>query len=182
MGQLDFPHGYNDPDYKTDDPPTYEQACMGMLVCPHCGKAAICGDVTSLLHEQGDNMIPRGNPSTGGSGGGGRKRRGSGLRYLAAEMLTTTHQAASIVDARTQPDQFRPGTECVVVKLKFKGEYILWTLRSGNPSLETLGDALGDDETTWKGAELELYIEEDGFDGKKWIRSEVVEQPKGKKK
>ena len=45
MGQLDFEYGYNDPDYNTHDPPKYDQACMGMLVCPHCAKAVICGDI-----------------------------------------------------------------------------------------------------------------------------------------
>jgi hypothetical protein len=174
MGQTDFNHGYNDPDYKTTDPPTYDQACMGLMVCPHCGKSVMCGDIHNSVApiEQGDNMIPRGNGTQSQPQRTGRKR--SGLRYLTADMLSATHQIATVVDARVQPDNFRPGQDSVVVKLKFKGEFILWTLRSGNPSLEVLGDAMGDDESSWKGHDIELYIEEDSFDGKKWIRSEVA--------
>jgi len=90
-------------------------------------------------------------------------------------MLSTAHQLATIADARVQDDNFKPnGPQVVVVKLKFKGEFILWTLRSNNPCLEAIGDAFGDDETAWKGLDIELYIEEDSFDGKKWIRVEPV--------
>jgi hypothetical protein len=177
MGQLDFEYGYNDPDYKTDDPPSYSQACMGMMVCPHCGKAAMCGDVAvnPTLGEQ-DDMIPRGSGNSGGGNTGRRSgKKGSGLRYLSADMLTTTHQLANIADARVQDDNFgKDRPQVVVVKLRFKGEFILWTLRSNNPSLEVLGDAFGDDETKWNGRDIELYIEEDTFDGKKWIRCDAI--------
>lgn len=178
MGQTDFEYGYNNPDYKTDDPPSYRQACMGMMVCQHCGKAAMCGDVQSSTYEENNNMIPRGEriqDDGNTSRGGGRKRKGSGLRYLSADMLSTAHQLAEIVAARVQDDNFKPnGPQVVVVKLKFKGEFILWTLRSLNPSLEVIGDAFGDDETKWAGKDVELYIEEDSFDGKKWIRCDAV--------
>lgn len=171
MTQTDFEFGYNDPsnrDYKTDDPPTYQQACMGMMMCPHCGKAVICSDIG----EQ-NNMIPRSKQFGDDGNTSGRRKKGSGLRYLSADMLTTTHQLATIVAARTQPDNFKPnGPDVVVVKLKLKGEFLLWTLRSSNPSLEILGDAFGDDETAWNNKDVELFIEEDGFDGKKWIRVE----------
>lgn len=120
-----------------------------------------------------NNMIPRGNNNNEQSNQRG-KRKGSGLRYLSADMLSTTHQAAGIIDARVESDSFRQGQTVVTVKIKFKGEFLLWSLRPGNPSLDTLGDALGDDETTWKGHDIELYIEEDSFNGKKWIRSEVL--------
>jgi hypothetical protein len=122
---------------------------------------------------QGENMIPRSSGNSNQSRNGGT-RKGSGFRFLNADMLSSAHQLATIVDARTQPDSFRPNQQCVVVKLRFKNEYILWTLRTGNPSLETIGDAIGEDETTWKNREIELFIEEDSFDGKKWIRCEVV--------
>lgn len=119
-------------------------------------------------------MIPRGNSNSGNNDGRG-KRKGTGLRYLSAEMLSTAHQLATIVAARMEPDTFRRGQDSLVCKLKFRGEFILWTLREGNPSLETIADALGDDETKWSNAEIELYLEEDDFNGKKWIRAEVVQ-------
>jgi hypothetical protein len=159
MGRYDFDYGFN---VKQDDVPTYQQEPP---------TAANDRDGDQQLGEQ-DDMIPRGTPSNDQPNQRG-KRKGSGLRYLSADMLSNTHQAATINDARVENDTFRQGT-VVTVKLKFKGEFILWTLRPGNPNLDTLGDALGDDETTWKGKDIELFIEEDSFNGKKWIRSEVV--------
>jgi hypothetical protein len=156
---------------------------MGRVTCAACGKLhGYCSEVTpvndhgSTESGENNNMIPRGssNENTNNQQQRGR-RKGSGLRYLSAEMLSATHQTATITDARVQPDNFRAGQSAVVVKLKFKGEFILWTLRQGNPNLDAMGDAMGDDESTWKGHEVELYLEEDQFDGKKWIRSEVVQ-------
>jgi hypothetical protein len=132
-----------------------------------------------------DNMIPRRNENASPQGNQQSTRRGrrSGLRYLNADMLSSAHQIATIVDAKVQPDKFRSGEECVVVKLKFKGEYVLWTLRPSTRSdvvtpLEIIGDCLGDNEQEWKGNDIELYLEEDSFDGRKWIRVDVVPQEK----
>jgi hypothetical protein len=158
VGRYDFNFGYN---IRQDDVPTYEQ--------PTVAKDDGPGGTT----EEDNTVIPRGQPQQDQGGNNRGKRKGSGLRYLSADMLSATHQAATINDARVENDTFRQGT-VVTVKLKFKGEFILWTLRPGNPNLETLGDALGDDETTWHGHDIELYVEEDNFNGKKWIRSEVV--------
>jgi hypothetical protein len=181
--QDDFNFGHNVA--PTDDVPTYTQACMGILVCPHCGKYAICGDIEAFTTEatgEQDNMIPRGERAQGDDNSRRGKKKGSGLGYLTIDKLSSAHQLASIVDARVQPDNFGANKpDVVVVKLKFKGEFILWTLRSNNPCLETLGDAYGDDEKKWAGRDIELYYEEDSFDGKKWIRVEaVVTKPKGK--
>lgn len=185
MGQTDFEFGYNDPsnrDYRTDDPPDYQQACMGMMVCPHCSKAVFCSDTANLapIGEQ-DDMIPRGNQTFGDDGnsrGRGRGKKRTGLRYLSADMLSTTHQVAEIIGARTQDDNFgKDRPQVVVVKLRLKGEFILWTLRVNNPALEELGNKFGDDETAWKDRQIELYLEEDNFDGKQWIRCEAVNTP-----
>lgn len=185
-------------DVPPPEPVNDHAACMGRVTCIVCGKFhGYCSEVHEQLtdikpdgvndHDDGNvinnagipydqweenNMIPRGNAPQ--QGGNQRKGKRTGLRYLSADMLSTTHQAATIVDARIQPDNFRPGQDAVVVKLKFKGEFLLWTLRQGNPNLEGFGDAMGDDEQNWKNHDIELYIEEDQFDGKKWIRSEVA--------
>jgi hypothetical protein len=92
-------------------------------------------------------------------------------------MLSTTHQLATIITARMEPDTFRRGQDSLVCKVKLKGEFLLWTLREGNPSLEAIADVVGDDEAKWKNVEIELFIEEDDFNGKKWIRVEVVPSP-----
>lgn len=187
MGQLDFEYGYNVPkaDYSTSDPPTYlparddphagddNQACMGMLVCPHCGKAAMCGDVQ--IGE--NNMIPREQESQGGNSQR-RGRKSKGLRYLNADMLTSAHQLANIVAARVVDDTFNQGKKAVETKLKFKGEFILWTLRLNNPNTDVICDALGDDETAWGGRDIELYTETDDFNGRIQIRVDVVSLPR----
>jgi hypothetical protein len=162
MGRFDFDYEYNVTPVK-GDVPTYHQDSTGT------------NDGSGEVGEENNTMIPRGQPQQD-QGNQHGKRKGSGLRYLSADMLSATHQAATINDARVENDTFRQGA-VVTVKLKFKGEFILWTLRPGNPNLETLGDALGDDETTWHGHDIELYVEEDNFNGKKWIRSEVVPNP-----
>jgi hypothetical protein len=156
MGRYDFDFGYNV--QPIDAVPEY----------PTAATDRDGGDV------EDNDMIPRGNNNNDQQSGQRGKRKGSGLRYLSADMLSSTHQTASIVDARVEQDTFRQGQTVVTVKIKFKGEFLLWSLRPGNPNLDTLGDAMGDDEKTWKGHDVELYIEEDTFNGKKWMRSEVV--------
>ena len=173
MGRFDFDYGYNLPNVSRKEVPTYELPTCIWCGLPHDGGPENCKEAENQ-NEENNTMIPRGQPQHDQQGGNNRgKRKGSGLRYLSADMLSATHQTATINDARVENDTFRQGT-VVTVKLKFKGEFILWTLRPGNPNLETIGDALGDDETTWHGHDLELFIEEDQFNGKKWIRSEVV--------
>jgi hypothetical protein len=159
-----------------------QYGCHGIMVCPCCGKARACWreSENQVVHseqieqegEQND-MIPRGNNSNQSTKGG--KKKASGFRFISADMLSSTHQLATIQDARIQPDNFNPNApEVLVVKLKFKGEFILWTLRANNPNLEELGDSFGDDESKWSGKEIELFVEEDNFSGKKWIRAEAV--------
>jgi hypothetical protein len=53
MSQLDFDYGWNTEPMQQDD------NCIGMLVCPHCGKAVICQDVPSnriIQTEGNENM------------------------------------------------------------------------------------------------------------------------------
>ncbi len=206
MGRYDFDFGYNvvpptdAPTYVAPSPePEQGVACMGRVVCERCKKLhGYCSEVNEQLtgvtndplyttpgvpygQWESSDMIPRTNTGTNtGSGSnqqGGGRRKGSGFRYLSADMLSASHQLAVIADARVEKDTFRQGSDAVVVKLKFKGEFLLWTLRPGNPALETLGDAMGDDEANWKDHEIELYLEEDNFNGKKWIRADIA--PKG---
>lgn len=158
MGRYDFDFGWNVQPVK-DDVPEYPTGTTDRF-----------GDDDN----EENNMIPRGNNNSERNNQPQRgKRKGTGLRYLSTDMLSPSHELATIVDARVEEDNFRPNQTQVTVKLKFKGEFLLWSLRPGNPNLETLGDAMGDDETTWKGHEVELYIEVDAFNGKSWIRSEV---------
>lgn len=201
MGRYDFEFGYNEPDAEPPkgDVPTYASInntgpCTGSVTCTRCGRRhGLCNEVNEQLtgikddasiysnpgqpSEEWNKMIPRGN-SEQSSGGGNRsfgngKRKQNGYTYLSTADLSTEKQTAKILDAKTMPDDFKPGQSKVVIKLKFKGEIKLWSLRQGNPNLETLGDALGDDETQWTNASVELFNEQDSFSGKMFMHSEV---------
>jgi hypothetical protein len=153
---------------------------MGLLVCPHCGKAAMCGDVqVETQTEEYNSMIPKASqdasrPLHVSRSFGSNKRKGTGFKYLNADILSSAHQLAQIAGARVIDDAFRKGEQCVETKLKFKGEYILWTLRPGNPNLDVIADALGEDESAWAGHEVELFTETDDWNGKTMIRVEMV--------
>jgi hypothetical protein len=181
MGELDFNCGHN---IKQDDAPTYDRACMGLLVCPHCGKAVMCGDIQPAVAVQIDATGEQDNmwKSPNNSGNNRQQRQQTGFRYLNASMLSFVHQLATIDDARIEEDKYRKGEEVLNLKIKFKGEFILWPLRNGNPCLGVILAELGDDETRFKGAELELFIEEDAFDGKRQIRVEVKQVAPASKK
>lgn len=122
-------------------------------------------------------MIPREQESTNSNTQRRGGRKSKGLRYLNTDMLTSTHQLANIVAARVIDDTFNQGKKAVETKLKFKGEFILWTLRLNNPNTDVICDALGDDETAWGGRDVELYTETDDFNGRTQIRVDVVPLP-----
>jgi hypothetical protein len=172
--QTDFDYGHNidQPDYGTNDPPTYDAPCMGMLVCPHCGKSAMCSDVFDTISNDGgnDSMIPRGNNQQTNSGRGQGKR--NGLPFLSTKDATTMHQPAKIVAARLEDDTYRPGNQVVALKLNYRGQLWLYNLRTNNPTLDTLCNGFGDDESTWSGRNIEIFNEEDSFNGKLWLRLE----------
>lgn len=190
-----YAHQPDTPNQETPPLPEPYTPCMGAVLCSVCGKRhGLCTEVNEQLtgiknddsgiytdmgvssfEWENDKMIPR---DSGNSASGGRssskKKGGSGLRYLSTDMLNTDKQTALIVDARTQDDNFKPGKQLVVVKIKFKGEMLLWTLRPGNPNMDVLADAMGDDETAWKDRSIELFNEVDSFDHKVWMRCEVL--------
>jgi len=120
-------------------------------------------------------MIQRGGSQQSQNGRNqGRKRTNAGVPFLTVEKLTFDKQAAKILAAQVRPDNFRQGQTSVVVKILLRSNTFLWTLREGNPNLDILCDAMGEDESQWNGREIFLFVEEDDFDGKKWIRSEVA--------
>jgi hypothetical protein len=163
---------------------------MGRAVCAHCGKFyGYCSEVETKLTQQyqtswgnpplENDVIPRGTANNQTSN---RKRRNSGLDFFNVEMLTPQKQPCKILAARTQDDTFKPGNKLVAVKVLFRSNTYLWNLRPGNPNLDIIGDAIGDDETQWAGRELLVFTEKDDFDNKIWMRCEVVSEPTSKKR
>lgn len=143
MGQTDFEFGYNDPsnrDYRTDDPPTYQQACMGMMVCPHCGKAVLCSDTA--------NLAPIGEQQTmdlsqhKGKGGSSR------LPWLDGQCIPDGKGTTLKVDAVREPR--KKGTTVVfldVTVAKDKKRYT-WSIRKGF-TLDALLELLGSETDDW---------------------------------
>lgn len=155
MGQLNFPYGHNDPDYATHDPPSYTQACMGMMVCPHCGRAVICGD-TVTEHEfqpsQGDNTMDMAShyDKDAKSGGGKYKRR----PFIKSKDVAANGSTAKIIDFREAPKQMEYSDflmDIVVGKKEFT-----WGLRSKSVTLNMLIDELGKRTEKWVGKTIKL--------------------------
>lgn len=180
MGKdLEFAFGWNDTANNAN--PWNDQHCMGLLVCPHCGRSAMCGDVAKHVPtnrqlfsdtQENDNMIPRntGN-SSGGQRGGGRKR-GSGLPFLAPDKASTVREPGKIIAARVENDNYRQGEQMVALKINFRNQLFLYNLRSNNPTLDALCNAFGDDELQWAGKHVVIFNEVDDFNGKTWLRIE----------
>lgn len=164
--------------------------CYGKVVCSVCGKQhGICVDfnLEGTPTQENEEMINRNQrsdapqQSRGRSSGGSSKGQRGGLPYLKQENITFDKRTASIIAARTEDDNFKPGQQAVVVKMAFAGNTYLWTLRLDNPNLDILCDAFGDDEEKWVGKEFLLFLETDTFNNKNWMRVEIPSTQSSKK-
>lgn len=170
MGQVDFEFGFNEsgycvwcgkkheggpenckPNYKTDDPPSYAQACMGLLVCPHCGKAVMCGDVVSKTIQTEDNKTM----DVGQYKGAGGSSR---LDWLDGQHIPEKGGSLRI-DAAREPR--KKGNVIIYLdvtvvspkdKEKDKRKYT-WSIRKGF-TLDALMESLGTDTDKWEGKTL----------------------------
>lgn len=154
MGQLDFEYGYNDPDYKTNDPPTYAQSCMGLLVCPHCGRSVMCGDIhNSVSPITGDDKtmdMSSHYDKEAKSGGGKFKRR----PFLKSTDIASNGSTAKVLDFREAPKQMEYSDFLMDVSIG-KKEFT-WGLRSKSVTLNMLVDELGKRTEKWIGKTVKL--------------------------
>lgn len=153
MGQLDFEYGYNTADYGTSDPPTYQQACMGMMVCPYCGKAAICGNVEDRFKPpQGDQPVDMSQhyDKDAKSGGGKYKRR----PFLKAKDIPKTGTQAKILDFREAPAAMEYSD--FLMDLKVGSKEFTWGLKSKSVTMNMIIDALGKRTEKWIGKTIKL--------------------------
>lgn len=165
-------------DYKTSDPPTYK--CTVPVICPGCGKNhGDCDVITNRLEESDkeneDNMIQRPPTSQPSSNGGGQQQQGNfrkrnGLPFLNVRDISFHPEPATIVVARVDDDNFKPGNQIVNCKIKFRGQHFLYGLRFNNPNLGILCDAFGQDERDWVNKEIEVSKEADEVTGREYIR------------
>jgi len=153
MGRdTEFNFGANaEPDYAAHDPPTYVQACMGMLVCPHCGAAAICGDVAAALGSKmlpatSDPAQPEGDTHMDLASHRPKDRKGGG-KYTRRDFLKASHIPAKgglkckVIDFRTAPKQMEFSDFLMDVSAG-KKEYTVG-IRSGSVLLDMICEELG---------------------------------------
>lgn len=151
-----------------------ESLCCGSVKCVRCGRNyGCCSEVEYNLTEEDETMIPRGTNSRQQQSGGGGTKRQQGYDYARYDSpwLTYDEQTAKIQEVKINPQvEGRQNYSDVVVKFTVGGKPHLLGLRVGNPELDKLTDAFGDNENQWVGREFAIYLEEDVFDGKKWVR------------
>lgn len=155
MGQTDFNHGWNEVDEeswrkqlenherKTGDHPTYAQACMGMMVCPHCGKAVMCSD----LPTGGTHVMDLSGVKGTGS---------SNLPWLNPEDISDKDKL-KIDDAR-EPRTTRKKSQTVLfldVTVQSTKKKHTWALRKGF-TLDALIESLGTESDDWKGKSVSV--------------------------
>lgn len=168
MGQLDFNYGHNveRPNYRTHDPPTYAWSdyeyqprqpdeCIGMLVCPHCGRAAICCDVPldkSATPTQEDAVMDMNAhyDKDAKSGGGKFKRR----PFIKSKDVAANGSTAKILDFREAPKAMEYSDFLMDITIG-KKEFT-WGLRSKSVTLNMLIDELGKRTEKWIGKSIKL--------------------------
>lgn len=122
-------------------------------------------------------MLPAttlGTPQQQSSGGARPQsaRRQNGLPYIKVENLSTDKAIARVLDVRIAepaPEGSRNFSD-IRIKIACKGATWLYGLKLNNPELKKLQDAFSLDENNWPGKEFYLYVEEDEFDGKLYMR------------
>ena len=167
--------------------------CTGRVVCVHCGAYyGYCIAVETQLVHQGDDStmtIPRASnvgPTQGGGSGGGRTRgKQQGLEYVRwdSPFLSYDKKTARILETKINvPVEGRQQFSDVVLKISIEGKPRLYGMKADNPELEKMVEWWGDDENRWINNEFLIYLEEDSFDGKKWVRVAQIEGEKTEKK
>src|SRR4029077_6640539 len=129
---------------------------MGMMVCPHCGKTAMCGDIKPndviTIDPTGDNNMDLGThyDNDAKSGGGKFKRR----PFLKAKDINAKGSTAKILDFREAPKVMEYSDFLADVSIG-KKEFT-WGLRSKSVTLNMLIDALGKRTEKWVGKSVKL--------------------------
>jgi hypothetical protein len=145
--------------------------------------------ITKTIKELSEMTIPRyqdkstieDGPTRGKNiGGRSRERQGTGHKYLALSDLSFDKKTAKILGVKVGPGtaSWNKDQTVVTCKLSLEGSLRMWTLTVNNPNLEILQNAFGSDENDWTEKKVQLFIEENDWDGKQNIRCAVVEGKK----
>ena len=179
MGRdADFDYGYAAQALSFD--PERPHFCGGNVKCCKCGKSyGVCSEVETQLTNGGTYMLPRAGASSqnqAASGGGGGRQR-SGLPYITEAQLSFDKKRCRVMAVKVNDTPIKEGQRRysdVVVKFAMGGEMFLLGLKADNPNYELLVKAFGDDDNRWPDREFFMYVEEDEFDKRRWMRVEPV--------
>jgi hypothetical protein len=179
MVKLDVEYGFN----VEDDTPTYVQACMGLLVCPHCSKAVMCGDIqpNKVVITEENKMLPSGDSQQQQSNQKRGRGQQQGLPRLDNSMLSRQPKEAKILMVKQVEGQY--GLQ-VALKLAFEGQATMWYVkadRKKNPNYGLLLDKFGPDENDWVGQVILLKLEQDDFTEQFFARVSFPAEAKGKR-
>ena len=155
--------------------------CGGNVKCSKCGKPyGVCCEVENQLTQGGTYMLPRpgaqgGNQSQQQGGGGGRQR--SGLPYVNESNLSLDKKRCRVLAVKLNDAPVKEGQRRfsdVIVKFAMGGDMFLLGLKTDNPNYEILCKAFGEDDNRWPEREFFMFLEEDDFDKRRWVRVEPI--------
>jgi hypothetical protein len=130
-----------------------------------------------------DYMLPQptqpGARSGAPTAGGRDTNRQQGLPYVRwnSPFLSFDWKTARIKDVKVNtPKAGRENYSDVIVKVSVEGTLALYGLKADQDEFATLARLFGTDENNWTDKEFLIRLEEDTFDGKRWVRvSEKVD-------
>ena len=182
-GDSSFDYGFNEPEPIRE----VEPICMGRVKCIHCGK--IYGFCSTIEYTVGvfnsespkgeTEMLPAstaGKPQTQSTGNRQQSGGRSGLNYIKPANLTTDKAIAKILDVRVAepPQDGTRNFSDIRFKIALRGVTWLYGVRLNNPELKKLQDAFGLDENNYPGKKFYMYVQEDEFDGRIYMRVEPI--------
>lgn len=159
--------------------------CGGNVKCSKCGKPyGVCCEVENQLMQGGNYMLPKPGAQNNGQGqqGGGGGRQRSGLPYVNESNLSLDKKRCRVLAVKLNDAPVREGQRRfsdVIVKFAMGGDMYLLGLKTDNPNYEILCKAFGEDDNRWLEREFFMYLEEDDFDKRRWVRVEPITGDEG---
>lgn len=124
-------------------------------------------------------MLPAATSQDNGTrnGRGGSQR--AGLPYLKAENLTFEKKPAKVLAVKINEAGKNKFSD-VVLKVMYSGALYLFGLKISNPNYAILLDCWGPNDKTWIDKEFLVFLEQDEFDNRNWVRIEVPKSGKAR--
>lgn len=151
MGRDDF----NPSEFEQKDAPSYKAACMGLMVCPHCGRSVICGDLEFLTDGKEFHQPTKGELEAMDISKHRNKDKGNGASKSFAPFLNVENipekggLKAKVMEFREAPPGM-PYSDFLLDIKTSQGEFTVG-LKSESVLLDMLIDKLGPKTEKYKG-------------------------------